>query len=618
MNISSLFKIVLSPKQGSNCGSTNTGSIPYLRRLLPTIPYTMKLLSSLVLAILFCLQLTAQSTTSESLTNLFEKIEAFERQPQDSLHNGMHTFGDWAPSTDAAARAKADSMRDFLATLNMFEKSELTRQEQISQAVMRLKLQDQIDNVDYRMHLIPFNAEGGFYSNLSYVLPKLPFVRVADYEAYLGWLPNYASSLRQNTDRMRLGLKGGIISPKPIVSNLLTTLDNWAPEKMENSLLYQPLTRMPASFSESEKIVLTAKAKEVFSEVREAYEELRTFVNNQYLPAAPETPGVGFLPNGKAYYENRIQYYTTLPMTADSVHQLGLLEVARIRAAMNDVIEEVKFEGSFAEFLAFLRTDEQFYAKTPEELLRRAAWISKQAEGQLPKLFNTLYSLPFTVAPVPASLEKTYTGGRYVPGSWEQQRSGIYWVNTYDLRSRTLYTLPALTVHEAVPGHHLQGALAAEIKGIPPFRNRYYISAFGEGWGLYSEFLGEEMGIYTSPYELFGRYTYEMWRACRLVIDTGIHAKGWSREKAQQYLAENTALSLHEVRTEIDRYIAWPGQAVSYKIGELQIKHLREEASQALGDKFDLRAFHAVVLKNGSVPLGVLKEEVEAWMDVSK
>ncbi|MFK8055930.1 MAG: DUF885 family protein [Saprospiraceae bacterium] len=582
----------------------------------------MKLLAPLLLFLFFSFQLVAQPTTTEKLTYFFEQVEAFDKHPQDSLYRGLHPRGEWSANTDEKAIAKAESYRDFLEVLGSFSAADLTRQEQISQTVMQLKLQDQIDNIDYRMHLIPFNAEGGFYSNLSYVMPKLPFERLEDYEAYLGWIPSYASSLRQNTDLMRQGLKEGIISPKPIASNILGALDTWAPKAIEDSPLFEPFARLHEGFSdespvglrESSKKELIAKGKAALQLVNKEYSALRTFVKTEYLPAAPEKPGVGFLPKGQAYYENRIQYYTTLPLTADSVHQLGLQEVARIRTAMEGVIKEVNFEGSFAEFIAFLRTDEQFYAKTPEELLRRAAWISKQAEGQLPKLFNKLYSLPFTVAPVPASLEKTYTGGRYVPGSWKQKRPGTYWVNTYDLKSRTLYTLPALTVHEAVPGHHLQGALAAEIKGIPPFRNRYYISAFGEGWGLYSEFLGEEMGIYTTPYELFGRYTYEMWRACRLVIDTGIHSKGWSREKAQKYLAENTALSLHEVHTEIDRYIAWPGQAVSYKIGELQIKHLREVASTTLGDKFDLRAFHAVVLKNGSVPLGVLEAEVMDWV----
>ena len=282
---------------------------------------------------------------------------------------------------------------------------------------------------------------------------------------------------------------------------------------------------------------------------------------------------------------------------------------------MEEIIEEVAFNGSFADFLKFLRTDPQFYVQRPEELLRHAAWLSKKAEGQLPKLFSHLYTQPFTVEPVPDAIAPTYTGGRYVSGDKDQQKPGIYWVNTYKLSSRPLYTLPALTLHEAVPGHHLQIMLAAELEDIPSFRNSFYISAFGEGWGLYAEYLGEEMGMYESPYERFGRYTYEMWRACRLVVDVGLHYKGWSRQQAVDYLAQNTALSLHEVNTEIDRYIGWPAQALSYKIGEITIKRLREQAREAMGEDFDLREFHRVILKNGSIPLNVLEKEVQLYME---
>ena len=281
---------------------------------------------------------------------------------------------------------------------------------------------------------------------------------------------------------------------------------------------------------------------------------------------------------------------------------------------MDSIIGHLQFEGSFNEFLNFLRTDPQFYARSPEDLLNRAAWLSKKAEGQLPKLFSELYSLPFTVEPVPIEIAPNYTAGRFVNGSRKNNRPGIYWVNTYDIKSRTLYTLPALTLHEAVPGHHLQHAIAEEIEGIPAFRNTYYISAFGEGWGLYSEYLGEEMGMYTTPYEWFGRYTYEMWRACRLVVDVGMHYKGWSRKKAEKYMTEHTALSLREVNSEIDRYIGWPGQALSYKMGELTIISLRKKAHTELRSKFDIQDFHKIILQNGSVPLPILAEVIEDYI----
>lgn len=554
-------------------------------------------------------------TPSAQLDTLFAEIERFTAEPQDSLGRGAHPPAAWASVSDTAQRRRADSLSSFAARLAAIDSAALARQERISRAVMALQLADGIDRVYYRMHLIPLNAEGGFYNRLAYALPRLPFARLADYEDYFAWLPAYANGLRENMALMRQGVAEGIVAPRIVVENTLELLEPWVVERAEDSPLYEPLERMPAALSEPERAELRRAAREAIEEVDEVYAQLADFVRETYLPAAPERPGVGFLPGGMAYYDNRVRHYTTLPLTADSVHQLGLTEVARIRAAMDSVMAVAGFAGDFEEFLEFLRTDEQFYASTPQQLLDRAAWIAKQAEGQLPAYFARLPSLPFTVAPVPASIAPTYTAGRYVGGSWELQRPGTYWVNTHDLPSRPLYNLPALTLHEAVPGHHLQIALADALDSLSKFRRRTYISAFGEGWGLYSEYLGEEMGMYTTPYELFGRYTYEMWRACRLVIDTGIHARGWSRQRALDYLAANTALSLREVRTEVDRYIGWPGQALSYKVGELEIKRLRRAAAAALGEEFDLREFHRVVLRNGSVPLGVLRAEVGAWVE---
>ena len=313
-------------------------------------------------------------------------------------------------------------------------------------------------------------------------------------------------------------------------------------------------------------------------------------------------------------YEEQIYLYATVDMTAEEIHQLGLSEVARIRAEMEIIIKKLEFEGDFAAFIQFLRTDPQFYAKTPHELLAEASYFAKKIDGRLPQLFGKLPRQPYGVAPVPDNIAPFYTGGRYVGSPLDAHRGGYYWVNTYALESRTLYTLPALTLHEAVPGHHLQGALALEQGELPDFRRNDYISAYGEGWALYAEKLGIEMNIYETPYQDFGRLTYEMWRACRLVIDTGIHAMGWSRQQALDYLAGNTALSIHEVTTEIDRYISWPAQALSYKLGEYTIWQLRREAESRLGADFDLRDFHDFILALGSVPLDILKDEVNRWI----
>ncbi|MEQ8475860.1 DUF885 domain-containing protein [Fulvivirga sp.] len=558
---------------------------------------------------------TGQKTGNEELANLFEQIESYGKSSQDSLYMGLHPKGEWESSSYAARLADADSLQLFLERLEAISDESLDEQEKISKTVMLIRLNNSIDNVKFKMLFIPFNAEGGFYNSMSYTLSNLPFKSAQDYYDYLNWLPKYQQSLTDNLVLMKMGIEEGMVAPKVIVNNNLNLLKPWVVENMEDSPFYTPLKELPESIDETDAELIKKKAIEVIGSLQDSYTEVHNFLADEYMPVAKEQPGISFVPTGKEYYENRVKHYSTLPLTADSVHQLGLSEVKRIRASMDKIIADLNFEGSFADFIQFLRTDDQFYAKTPQELLNRAAWLSKKAEGQLPKLFNKLYSLPFTVEPVPASIAPTYTGGRYVEGSWESKRAGIYWVNTYNLKSRTLYTLPALTLHEAVPGHHLQGAVTGELKGVPEFRNNYYISAFGEGWGLYSEYLGEEMGMYSTPYELFGRYTYEMWRACRLVVDTGIHTKGWSREDALKFLSENTALSIHEVTTEIDRYIGWPGQALSYKIGEIKIKSLRKMAESELGDKFNIGEFHQAILENGSVPLTVLEEQINKYID---
>jgi len=332
------------------------------------------------------------------------------------------------------------------------------------------------------------------------------------------------------------------------------------------------------------------------------------------VPGARRTTAACDLPDGDAFYAAQIRQYTTLPLTAGEIHERGLREVARILAEMHDVMREARFDGDLPAFLRFLRTDAQFYARTPHELLAHASWIAKRIDGLLPKFFGRLPRQPYGVAPVPDDIAPFYTTGRYVSAPRPTGFAGTYWVNTHALPSRALYTLPALTLHEAVPGHHLQIALAAEQAGQPAFRRHGFVDAYGEGWALYAEHLGKEMGVYLTPYEQFGRLTYEMWRAARLVVDTGLHARRWSREDARAYLLAHTALSEHEVATEVDRYISWPGQALSYKIGELTIRDLRARAERHLGAAFDLRAFHDAVLALGSVPLGLLEEQVDAWI----
>lgn len=571
----------------------------------------------LLLSVLACQPVEKDRVQADGkkLAQLFDEIEKFSGSSEDSLYRGFHPKGAWRSALPEARALRIDSLQKFLDEVLSVEDVNLSEQEKISKQVMVISLRDRIDQFRYKMYYIPFNAEGGFYNNMERTLQRLPFTTAQHYYDYLHWLPNYIMVLKENKMLMKMGMEEGIVAPKVIVRNTLELLKPWVVQDYHTSIFYKPFSALPAAIRETDRKAILEQADRIVGELVSEYQSLRTFVADEYMPLAKEIPGISEVPGGKEYYENRVMHYATLPLSPDSVHNLGLQEVARIRAAMEAIIKEVNFKGSFSDFLKFLRTDPQFYAKTPQELLNYAAWLSKRAEAQLPKLFNKLYTLPFTVEPVPDNIAPTYTGGRYVGGSWESKRAGIYWVNTYNLKSRTLYTLPALTLHEAVPGHHLQISLAAELKDIPRFRNQYYISAFGEGWGLYSEFLGEEMGMYTTPYDWFGRYTYEMWRACRLVVDTGIHYKGWTREQALTYLSENTALSIHEVTTEIDRYIGWPGQALSYKIGEIKIKALRKKAEEALGDKFNIGEFHEAILQNGSVPLTVLEKQVDAYIE---
>ena len=411
----------------------------------------------------------------------------------------------------------------------------------------------------------------------------------------------------------------GILPPKVITERNIRLLTLWNPSRVEDHPLMKPFRHPPENLEEQDLQELRSQVSEILiQEVIPAYRELIQYTEGKYLKACPDEIGVSFIPDGKAFYENRVRHFTTLRIHPDSIMELGKAEVERIYGKMVKIIDELEYQGDYQSFMDFLKTDPRFFPSSPEDLLEKAAWLSKKAEGQLPRYFNTLYSLPFTIEPVPEEIAPNYTAGRFVHGNKEQGRPGIYWVNTYDLKSRTLYTLPALTLHEAVPGHHLQNAIASELTGIPVFRNAYYISAFGEGWGLYSEYLGEEMGMYTTPYEWFGRYTYEMWRACRLVVDVGMHYKGWTREQAVEYMSKYTALSDHEINSEIDRYIGWPGQALSYKMGEITIKHLRAHAEQQLGEAFDIREFHDHLLKNGSVPLPVLEHVILMYVDEVK
>ncbi len=552
-----------------------------------------------------------EESTKEALYEIIRTYQDYESYDKDLYPLGIYTKEHY--------QAEANFAKNILEQLADFKLEALEETDQISLELLRFKLQDKIDFYEFERYLNPLLSDSGFHSNLNYqVKPLANYEQTKDYLNTLSAIPEFVN---QHLKNLKEGLDKGVSQPHVIFEGYESTYNDHIVTNFQDSYFYTPFKKLPASLNDTQKDSILQAAKEVIeTKVIPEFRRIKKFFEEEYLLRTRISIGVSETPNGASYYQNRINFYTTSSdYTSEDIHQIGLQEVARIKEQMQQIIKELNFEGSFADFLKFLRTDEQFYAKTPKELLMLARDIAKRADEQLPRFFKTLPRKPYGVAPVPDAIAPKYTGGRYVGTSKNSTDPGYYWVNTYDLPSRTLYTLPALTVHEAVPGHHLQGALNSELgDSIPQFRKDLYLSAYGEGWGLYTEFLAEEMGMYTTPYERFGQLTYEMWRACRLVVDTGIHAKNWTREQVIGYMASNTALSLHEVHTETDRYISWPGQALSYKIGELKIRELRNRAKKELGSDFDIREFHEVVLGQGTVTLAILERRINSYIDKIK
>lgn len=549
---------------------------------------------------------TNKKTTA--LDNLISSYQDHEGYDKDAYPLGLFTRDHYKEEADFAK-----SKLDELAALKI---DDLGESEKISVDLLKFVLQDQIDYYDFERFLNPLLSDAGFHSNLNYMVrPLSNYKKTRSYLNKLNAIPDFVD---QHFANLREGLEKGVSQPRVIFNGYESTYNDHIVANYEDSYFYSPFKNLPADLTETQRdSVMTAAKLVIEASVIPQFKRVKEFFETEYLPKTRTSLGVSETPGGNDFYQNRINFYTTSTQyTADDIHQIGLKEVARIKSEMEKIIKDLNFQGSFADFLQFLRTDEQFYAKSPKQLLMIARDMAKRADEQLPRYFKTLPRKPYGVAPVPDAIAPKYTGGRYVGTDAKSTDPGFYWVNTYDLPSRTLYTLPSLTVHEAVPGHHLQGSLNNELgDSIPQFRKDLYLSAYGEGWGLYTEFLADEMGMYTTPYEHFGKFTYEMWRACRLVVDTGIHAKGWTREQVVDFMSSNTALSMHEVNTETDRYISWPGQALSYKIGELKIRELRRKAKEELGSKFDIREFHEVILEQGTVTLSILENRINRYIE---
>jgi uncharacterized protein (DUF885 family) len=511
------------------------------------------------------------------------------------------------PKVDARTQAaRLGEWEGVLRRLDAIRPTDLSPAERINYAVYRAQIAALVAAQRFREYEQPVNADSAFWSDITYVA-RQPLKTADEYRGYLAQLADLPRYFDEELDNMRAGLARGFTPPQVTLAGrdapLVAMVDAQRPE---DTVWYLPFKTMPATISMDEQARLRAQGIALIgSAVRPAYAKALRFMRDEYVPHARTTLAAESLPDGKAYYQSKIAEYTTTDLTAAQIHATGLAEMAKIRAEMQQTMAQAGFKGDLPAFLAFLRSDPRFYAKTPDELLKDAAWIAKKFDGKADQYFGYLPRRRFAIQPVPADQAPYYTSARGGPG--------IYLVNTYNLPARALYSLPALTLHESAPGHAFQMPIALEQTDVPPFR-RAYISAYGEGWALYCERLGSEMGMYETPYETFGMLSYQAWRAARLVVDTGIHALGWTRAQAQAYMHDNTALSDHEIETEVDRYISWPGQALSYYLGEMAIVESRRKAEAALGDKFDIRAFHDTVLQLGSVPLPVLRARIDTFI----
>lgn len=497
------------------------------------------------------------------------------------------------------------SMLNKLAKIDL---KKLSAQDQVTYRLFRYERQSEADSYQQLDHFYPLNYYSNWFSYFAGAPANMSFLTEQDYQNYLVSLADFPRYNQEFLHNLELAIKAGHTHYCDSLKGYRKRITKHIIDEVTDSVFYAPLKNIPAQFDPSLKTSLQERTKQLIQQVViPEYQKIDQFYVVNYLPACRKTVSISQLEGGKEYYDYLIKYYTTTDYTADQIHQLGLDEVKRIRSEMLTLIKSTGFKGSFDEFVEFLRTDPQFYTDTELDLLEKVSYMTRKIAAQLPKWFGTLPRNTFDVKPSPNG------GAYYVPADGSGTTSGTYFIDTRDLKSQPLYNLEALTLHEAEPGHHFQTAIAHELE-VPEFRKTLYHSAYGEGWGLYSESLGKEMGFYQDPYSDFGRLTYEMWRACRLVVDTGMHSLGWTRQQAIDYLAENTALSMADVEQQIDRYITWPAQALSYKIGELKIRELRQRAEQKLGKNFKIRDFHDQVLKNGSLPLDILEELFDLWL----
>ena len=555
---------------------------------------------------------------SKSLEKFFEEEWEWglKEFPERATYLGDARYNDQLTDLSLEAHERRDRRQhDVLARLKKIDRAALSEDERLSYDLFQTQLERAIEGQKYLVDLMPVNQQDGVYKDFAILSTITPFKTAKDYRDYLARLSAFPRQVDQTIALMEEGRKKGWTQPAVPLRDVPDAVRAQIHPDPEKSVHWKPFEKFPESVSQPDRDALRIEGRRrIAGEVFPAYQKLYAYLLRDYLPAGRKGIGASTLPDGEAYYAYEIRRHTTTNKTAKEIHDTGLAEVARIRRQMEDIIKKVRFKGDFDDFVKFLRTDQRFYYKSAADLLQGYRDICKRIDPELIKIFGTLPRTPYGVIPTPDFEAPTSTTAYYRPGSPEGARPGYFVANTYRLETRPKYEMEALTIHEAVPGHHLQISLAQELTGVPRFRRHGGFTAFVEGWGLYSESLGEEMGFYTDPYSKFGQLTYEMWRAVRLVVDTGMHAFGWSRQRAIDFMKANTAKTEHDITVEIDRYIVWPGQALAYKTGELKLKELRARAKTELGERFDLRRFHDAVLLAGALPLDILEKRVDAWI----
>ena len=565
--------------------------------------------------------LVQQSTTPDSvrLHQLFAREWEYTMREYPEYATAVGYPGQNARWTDNSLETIARRKRELsnpLTALRAIDRAKLSPTDQLNYDLFRRNYTDALEEIRFPGEFMPITQMGGVQQDVPSTIAQMPAGTVREYDDIIARLRAVPVLVNQTMVLLERGLAQGLTPPRITLRDVPGQVQNLVVDDPLTSPLLKAFTRFPAAVPDGEQQRLRAAAVAAYwDSVAPAFRRLSALLRDKYVPGARTTTGIRDLPNGMAWYQVRARASTTTNLTPDQIHAMGLAEVKRIRGQMDSVIAASGFKGTFAEFVQFLRTDPRFYWTTPEDLIRGSRELMKRIDPELTKLFGTLPRLPYGVLPIPSYAERSQTTAYYQPGSPLSHRAGTYFVNTYNLPMRPKWEMEALSLHEAVPGHHLQIALAQELDGVPEFRRFGGYTAFVEGWALYGESLGGELGLYTDPYSKFGQLTYEMWRAIRLVIDTGIHTMGWTRDQAIDYFKTNAAKTEHDITVEVDRYIVWPGQALAYKIGELKIKELRAYATTTLGSRFDLRAFHDQVLGAGAVPLDVLEGRIRAWVD---